>query len=405
MAKDELVDKHVSLHQSELAIKALHSHQTKKQAKAQENELLPGKEENIWLNVTVKRVSSAQKIKPIRIPIIHPIVDPRTTPVCLITKDPQREYKDLLETHKIRFVSRVVGIAKLKGKFRPFEARRMLLKENGLFLADDRVIPLLPKLLGSKWFEAKKQPIPVSLVRKDLKKELERAISSTYMNQNRGTCTSIKIGTLSQTPAQILENLKLALPVIVQHIKDGWDNIQSFHVKTNSSMSLPIWTCNLSDDKEGRWDGLTAQTSEDEEASDATENSEEEIVTPTNKKAEGSKERGKKRSSEGDVLDKPKKRARGGEDDRLDLQTQSSSPKGNSVSQQVIPSDRSSKTDEKKGKKKHVVDAIPTSSITKIEHKEKRKTHSAERKKEKILSSRGGRSIKAAVTGKRAARD
>ena len=45
---------------------------------------------------------------------------------------------------------------KLKGKFKPFEARRTLLKENGLFLADERVIPLLPKLLGTKWFEAKK---------------------------------------------------------------------------------------------------------------------------------------------------------------------------------------------------------------------------------------------------------
>jgi len=61
-----------------------------------------------------------------------------------------------LESHNIKFVSRVVGIAKLKGKFKAFEARRMLLKENGLFLADERVIPLLPKLLGSKWFEAKK---------------------------------------------------------------------------------------------------------------------------------------------------------------------------------------------------------------------------------------------------------
>lgn len=58
--------------------------------------------------------------------------------------------------HKIKFISRVVGIEKLKGKFKPFEARRMLLKENGLFLADERIIPLLPKLLGSKWFEAKK---------------------------------------------------------------------------------------------------------------------------------------------------------------------------------------------------------------------------------------------------------
>ena len=32
----------------------------------------------------------------------------------------------------------------------------MLLRENGLFLADDRVIPLLPKLLGKAFFNAKK---------------------------------------------------------------------------------------------------------------------------------------------------------------------------------------------------------------------------------------------------------
>lgn len=89
-------------------------------------------------------------------PLAHPVVDPRTSPVCLITKDPQREYKDLLETNKIRFISRVVGVTKLKGKFKPFEARRLLLKENDLFLADERVIPLLPGLLGKKFFEAKK---------------------------------------------------------------------------------------------------------------------------------------------------------------------------------------------------------------------------------------------------------
>ena len=76
--------------------------------------------------------------------------------MCLITKDPQREYKDLLEQHNIKFISRVVGLEKLKGKFKAYEARRFLLKENGLFLADDRVIPLLPRLLGTKWFDAKK---------------------------------------------------------------------------------------------------------------------------------------------------------------------------------------------------------------------------------------------------------
>lgn len=86
----------------------------------------------------------------------HPIVDPRTSSVCLIVKDPQREYKDLIAQHDIKFISRVVDIKHLKGKWKPFEARRMLLHEHGLFLADERVVPLLPKLLGSKFFQAKK---------------------------------------------------------------------------------------------------------------------------------------------------------------------------------------------------------------------------------------------------------
>jgi len=89
-------------------------------------------------------------------PIAHPLVDPRTSSICLITKDPQREYKTLLDEKGVKFIQRVVGIEKLKGKFKPFEARRLLLKENDLFLADERVVPLLPGLLGKKFFQAKK---------------------------------------------------------------------------------------------------------------------------------------------------------------------------------------------------------------------------------------------------------
>ncbi|KAJ7802182.1 ribosomal protein L1p/L10e family-domain-containing protein, partial [Mycena olivaceomarginata] len=258
-----LIDGKVDKNQAKKAIDALHAHTTKAQQKQQDTQLLPAKEQHVWLNVTVKKIASAHKFKPVKIPIVHPIVDPRTSAVCLITKDPQRQYKDLLAEQNIKFISRVVGIEKLKGKFKPFEARRMLLKENGLFLADERIVPLLPKLLGVKWFEAKKQPIPVCLTRKDLKGELERAISSTYMNQNQGTCTAIKLATTSHTPAQVLDNLALALPAIIAAIKGGWDNVQSLLIKTNSSAALPIWSCDLAEE---RWDGLVAEESD---ASDA----------------------------------------------------------------------------------------------------------------------------------------
>ncbi|KAG6812717.1 hypothetical protein H0H92_001078 [Tricholoma furcatifolium] len=302
MAPTELIDGRVSLKQCKLAIDALHTHESKKEQQSQETELLPGKEPNIWLNVTVKKMPSGHKFKPAKMqkanrghrsPIEHPLIDPRTTAICLITKDPQREYKDLLQTHNIKFISRVVGVEKLKGKFKPFEARRMLLKENGLFLADERIIPLLPKLLGSKWFEAKKQPIPVCLKRKDLKGELERAVSSTYMNQNRGTCTSIKFATLSHNPKQVLANLKTALPAIAKHIAGGWDNIQALHIKTNSSVSLPIWSCTLDDAEGGRWavadvdEGASVSAKRKAEEEDEEEENKEEVVQPK-KKSKGS---------------------------------------------------------------------------------------------------------------------
>ena len=45
------------------------------------------------------------------------------------------------------------------------------------------------KAHGRTRLDVFRQPIPVCLKRKDLKGELERAIFSTYMHQNRGTCT------------------------------------------------------------------------------------------------------------------------------------------------------------------------------------------------------------------------
>ncbi|KAK7029776.1 ribosomal protein L1p/L10e family-domain-containing protein [Favolaschia claudopus] len=296
----DLIDGHVSLKQCKLAIQALNTHTTKATEKQKETELLPGKEQTIWLNVTVKKIASAHKFKPVKIPIVHPLVDPRTSAVCLITKDPQRQYKDLLTANNIKFISRVVDISKLKGKFKAYEARRMLLKENGLFLADERVIPLLPRLLGVKWFEAKKQPIPVCLTRKDLKSELERAISSTYMNQNQGTCTAIKISPTSHTPSQVLDNIKSALPAIVKNIKGEWDNVQSILLKTNTSAGLPIWSCDLG--------------AERFMAVDEDEGSEMEGVIEEEEKT-AKKGKGKKRAAvveeEEEVPEEPKKKAKG----------------------------------------------------------------------------------------------
>ncbi|KAJ7681512.1 ribosomal protein L1p/L10e family-domain-containing protein [Mycena rosella] len=393
MATGDLIDGHVSLKQCKVAVEALHAHSTKAAEKQGETELLPGKEQNIWLNVTVKKIASAHRFKPVKVPIVHPLVDPRTSAVCLITKDPQRQYKDLLVEQNIKFISRVVGIEKLKGKFKPFEARRMLLKENGLFLADERIVPLLPKLLGVKWFEAKKQPIPVCLTRKDLKGELERAISSTYMNQNQGTCTAIKISIVSHTPSQVLENLQAALPVIVKNIKGGWDNVQSLLLKTNSSAGLPIWSCELGAGEGGRWNGLVAPA--DGETSELDADDEMDVVQEKEKAAR----KGKKRAvaEESADAEEPKKKAKGTNGKAL------SSQPGKPAA--ASPSGKSGNAGAKLAKSEP-----PAPALTGDELKQKRAGKAGEKKKEKVAKGKSeatkgksGKSAKDGILGKKVA--
>ncbi len=64
MAQVDLIDEHVSSKQCELAVAALLKHEQQRQEKLQESQLLPGKEQNVWLVLTVKQMHPEKKLKP-----------------------------------------------------------------------------------------------------------------------------------------------------------------------------------------------------------------------------------------------------------------------------------------------------------------------------------------------------
>ncbi len=101
----------------------------------------------------------------------------------------------------------------------------------------------------------RRQPIPIAIQRKDLKAELERAISATYLQISTGTSLSVKIGSTSlHTPEQLTANLLALIPQLAVKIPHSdWDNIQSLHIKSATSTSLPIYSVSL--DKAGRFKG------------------------------------------------------------------------------------------------------------------------------------------------------
>lgn len=162
--------------------------------------------------------------------------------VCLITKDPHDEYKKKVREMGLKAVTKVMSVSKLRKNYVPYEARRKLCAAYDVFLADNRVLPLLPKLLGKKFFGAKKTPIVVDLVKEDMKTELTTAIESTYLHLTTGPCSTVKIGQSHQGTTMLVENGLDVIKQVVERIPHGWDNINSIHVKSFDSLALPVYT-------------------------------------------------------------------------------------------------------------------------------------------------------------------
>jgi ribosome biogenesis protein UTP30 len=162
-------------------------------------------------------------------------------------------------------VQRVLGVEKLKKRYKSYEQKRALLAEYDLFMVDDRVIKIVAEFLGKTFYQSKsKRPIPIRLTagayidksaKKDQKepqnvvgtpqgvaKEIETALNSTYLSMSASANTSIKIGKLSMTPQQLTENTSAVVSALIpKHIEQGWRNIRSLHIKGPATKALPIW--------------------------------------------------------------------------------------------------------------------------------------------------------------------
>jgi ribosome biogenesis protein UTP30 len=205
----------------------------------------------------------------LRSPLPHSII-PNDVRVCIFTKDPQRAYKDLVASDAFpatlrEKVVRVLGVDKLKKRYKSYEQKRALLAEFDIFMVDDRVIKIVAEFLGKTFYQSKsKRPIPIRLTagafidrnaKKDSKesqnvvgtpqgvaKEIETALNSTYLSMSTSANTSIRIGTLSMTPQQITENTAAVVAAIIpKHVDQGWRNVRSLHLKGPSTKALPIW--------------------------------------------------------------------------------------------------------------------------------------------------------------------
>jgi len=152
-----------------------------------------------------KAVGKAKACKPVPLTLPHPYVDLETAEICLITKDPHTEYKDRLAEAGLR--ATVLGVSSLKKKYHPHQAKRELCKAHEIFLADARVLPMLPPLLGKTFFTKRRLPIAVDLKKTDIRAELTRACGGATYRVTSGNSNSVQLGTTAQEEAELVANI------------------------------------------------------------------------------------------------------------------------------------------------------------------------------------------------------
>lgn len=232
------------------AVAALRKHleKVKAESKAQ---LFDGEDdggEAFSVTVSTRRVPQrgSNKLVPIAIP--HPLLDLSTAEVCLIVKDKEgeghKEAKRRVAALEDKCgVAKVLGISKLRNNYKPHEAKRKLCDSYDLFVADARVIPILPKLLGKTFFKKRRQPIPIDATKADLGAQIRKAAASTYAHAGAGTCLHVKVGKPSMSAKHITENAIAAIEGLVASscVPRGWANVQAVFMKTNASAALPLY--------------------------------------------------------------------------------------------------------------------------------------------------------------------
>lgn len=223
----------------------------KPEAEAKQNLLIDDPSaRDIYLIVAAQKIFKPT-LKPQRLPIPHSFRSNErgNGDVCLIVKTgASKEMKKLLAELKVSGISKVLDVAKFRTKYRPYNDRRQLSERFDLFLADQVLTPMLPRLVGKAFFSKRKNPIPVRLALPkgdspfSVKDELEEAISSAYLFRTGAASTTVKCSGTNLAPEQSAENVVAALQAISQSLANDLENcITTAYVRTRTSKAIPVY--------------------------------------------------------------------------------------------------------------------------------------------------------------------
>lgn len=213
-------------------------------------------DEFLYLVLTLNKIPPNFRTpdSPLRIHLPHPLFSPYTSDFrsCLLVEDRfSLSSKQKIENDNLP-INNVIKLSKFRSDFKSFEEKKKLCDSYGLFLADKRVIPILPKLIGRCFYKRKKGPIGIELGRSDWKEQIEKVCGSAMLNLKMGTCVVIKVARVSMGREEIVENVIGAANGVAQVVPKKWKNVRGFHLKLAESIALPVYEMGVRDGEVGK---------------------------------------------------------------------------------------------------------------------------------------------------------
>eukprot|EP01054_Gregarina_sp_Poly1_P004606 Gregarina_sp_Poly_1__4605@NODE_2467_length_2082_cov_217_117122_g1562_i0_p1_GENE_NODE_2467_length_2082_cov_217_117122_g1562_i0NODE_2467_length_2082_cov_217_117122_g1562_i0_p1_ORF_typecomplete_len285_score34_99Ribosomal_L1/PF00687_21/5_3e35MtmB/PF05369_12/0_23_NODE_2467_length_2082_cov_217_117122_g1562_i011221976 len=167
---------------------------------------------SFYVQFSLSRSVENPELKPTLIPLPYPPRDLGIAEVCLIVKNPQRFWKDKVasEQHKLPMISKVIDFEHLVKKYPQPKDRREILNSYDVFLADRRLVHLLPSHLGKVFRDSNKMPLPVKLEgTSSIAAPILEALQCTTLLMKPGTTVSVRIGDQSLTNEQLATNAEV----------------------------------------------------------------------------------------------------------------------------------------------------------------------------------------------------
>lgn len=239
----------------------------------------------IWVIMTAKKhIHDSNRLKPGTIPLPHAYSTAENSRICLITADPPasspKAYKDLVKHPKFPAelsvcIAKIIKVSSLRAKYKSFESLRKLYAEYDAFFADERVIHMLPQILGKVFYKTTtKRPVPVSLTGKenwgkkekkpkvykvtkrekgapgpdtvgqpqDVGADIQKALNSALVHLSQSATTAVRVARSGWQPDWVVDNVEAVVDGLVERfIPKNWRNIKSIHMKGPNTAALPIW--------------------------------------------------------------------------------------------------------------------------------------------------------------------